>query len=88
MSGGVVSLHILMPQLSIISYSQAFKRMCHLCDNEGPKGASVTVSMGYTWGMQKESVSPHEHLTMSGEMPQVNWKEVSGPEGSMCLHPG
>lgn len=43
---GLVSLNVLMLQLSIISHSQAFKKMCHLCDNEGPKGVFVTVSMG------------------------------------------
>jgi len=29
------------------SHSQAFKNTHHLCDNGGPKGASVTVSVEY-----------------------------------------
>lgn len=40
------------------------------------------------WGMQKQSASPQEHLTVSADLPPVNCKEISGPEDSMCLHPG
>lgn len=38
--------------------------------------------------MKKQSVSPQEHLTRSVEMPQVNCKEVSGPEGSIFCTQG